>query len=142
MLCECLCQVQCPSSNKNKSLTFFISYLKISHHRRINLFGQQVEFCWVKSPAQYLKIPAMNKNAPLHHELIVCFCYHQFRLVNTYGNYLSLPPKIINSSCNWIKSLTFLMTDVNISHDTEITSFPWKDQFPWINSPFLCSSTN
>ena len=32
------------------------------------------------------------------------------------------------------------MTDVNISHDTEITSFPWKDQFPWINSPFLCSS--
>ena len=43
--------------------------------------------------------------------------------------------QIPDPSCNRIKSLTFLIMDVKISHNTEITSFPWKYQSPWINSP-------
>ena len=52
---ECLCQVRCPSWNKNKSVTFFIISLKISHHRRITSFGQEVEFSWVKNIWQFLQ---------------------------------------------------------------------------------------
>ena len=84
---EYLCQVADPSCQNNKSLAFFINCLKISYHRRITSFEQQADFHWVKSPTQYLTIPAKRKNAVLHQKLIVCFWYQQFRLVKTFGNY-------------------------------------------------------
>ena len=65
---EYLCQVADPSYKKNKSLAFFMNCLKISHLRIITSFEQQVEFRWVKSPAQYLTIPGMTKNVVLHHK--------------------------------------------------------------------------
>ena len=68
MLAECLRQVHDGSCNKTKSLTFFISSVKISHDRGITSFVQQVEFCCVNSPVYFVIISAITGNPELHHK--------------------------------------------------------------------------
>ena len=50
----------------------------------------------------------------------------------TFGEYLS---QVWDSSCKKIKSVTFLITDVKISHDKALTSFVQQEWLHCVNSP-------
>ena len=69
-----------------------------------------------------------DENLELHHKLMTSF----WLAAVTLCHYLH---QIRDPCCNRIKSLTFAISNLKTSQDRGITSFPWKYQFPWNNSP-------
>ena len=109
---------------------FAISSVNILHHTWLTLFRWKDPFLWIKlnSPVHYCVFLQWNENMELHHKLMTS-CW---LAAIAFGEYLH---QIRDPSWNKIKFLTFLISDVNISHHRRITSFLSIYQFPWINSP-------
>ena len=53
----------------------------------------------------------------------------------TSSSFIEYLRQVGDGSCKKIKSLTFIITDVKISHDTGINFFVQHEQLGWINSP-------
>ena len=116
---EYLSQVRDSSCKKIKSLTFLITNVKISHDKALTSLVQQECFRCVNSPVCFVNISCDDIKSWITSQI------NQFILVSSVLLYEYLC-KLLDDSCKWTKALTFLISDVKISHHRGLTSFYGK----------------